>query len=73
MTDPVYTRREAQKLTPEILGQYRALVMKNNFEGFDQLLDKYGKHIPEEIKEELRDEFKHYAARALSWKWRNSR
>lgn len=70
MTEPVYTRREAQKLTREILGQYHALVMDNNFEGFNKLLARYGEYIPEEMKEELRDEFKHYAARALTWRWR---
>jgi hypothetical protein len=73
MTEPVYTRREAQRLTPEILRQYRALVMSNDFEGFDKLLGKYGEHIPEEAKEELRDEFRRYAARALAWRWRTPR
>lgn len=73
MTEPAYTRREAQKLTPEILGQYHALVMENNFEGFNKLLEQYGAHIPEGMKEELRDEFRHYAARALVWKWQTPR
>jgi hypothetical protein len=70
MTDSAYTRREKQQLTPEILGQYHALVMNNDFEGFNNLLERYGAHIPEDTKEELRDEFMHYAARALAWKWR---
>jgi hypothetical protein len=68
MIKPPYTRREAQKLTPEILGQYHALVMDNNFDGFDRLLAQY--NIPEETKQELRDDFKHYAAKALTWRWR---
>jgi hypothetical protein len=70
MTEPVYTRREAQKLTPEILRQYRTLVIGNDFEGFNKLLENYGKHIPEQTKEELRAEFRHHAVRALAWRWR---
>ncbi len=72
MSEPVYTRREAQRLTPAILGQYHALVMNNDFEGFEKLLAQYPQ-IPEEAKEELRDDFKRYAAKALIWKWRNPR
>jgi hypothetical protein len=35
------TRREAQKLTPEILGHYHDLLMANDFDGFDKLLEIY--------------------------------
>jgi hypothetical protein len=65
---PKQTRREAQKLTPEILGQYHTLVMNADFEGFDKLLDQYA--IEDDKKQELKDEFRRYAERALRAKWR---
>jgi hypothetical protein len=68
METPPQTRREAQKLTPEILGHYHDLLMANDFEGFEMLLEIY--KVPEELRDEQRQEFKHYAERILRRKWR---
>jgi len=71
MTKFVPTRREAQELTPEILGQYHDLLMTNDLAGFEKLLGTY--NVAEELREELRQEFMHYAERILRRKWRDSR
>ncbi len=70
MTKPVSTRREAQELTPEILGQYHDLLMTNDLAGFERLLEAY--NVAEELREELRREFMHYAERILRRKWHDS-
>lgn len=68
MTEPVQTRREAQRLTPEILGHYHDMLMANDLESFDKLMEVY--RVPEELREELRGEFTRYAARILRRRWR---
>jgi hypothetical protein len=68
MTESVHTRREAQKLTPEILGHYHDMLMANDLESFDKLMEVY--RVPEELREELRVEFTQYAERILRRKWR---
>lgn len=67
MTDQ-QTRRDAQRLSPEILGHYHDLLMANDFEGFDMLLETY--KIPEDQREEQRKEFRLYAERILRRRWR---
>lgn len=71
MTNPLGTRREKQKLAPEILGHYHDLLMANDFEGFDMLLEIY--KVPEELRDEQRQEFRHYAEKILQRKWRGRR
>ena len=71
MTKSVSTRREAQDLTPEILGQYHDLLMTNDLAGFDKLLETY--NVAEELRESQRQEFTRYAERILRRKWRGSR
>lgn len=71
MSEPAYTRREAQKLTPELLQQYHVLVWQNDFAGFDELLGRYD--IPEKTKEELRADFRLYAEKVLLRRWRSPR
>ena len=71
METPPHTRREAQRLTPEILGQYHDLLITNDLAGFERLLGKY--NVAEEIREEHRQEFMHYAERILRRKWRDPR
>jgi hypothetical protein len=61
------TRREIKALTPELLGHYHDLLMANDPEGFEKLLGI--NHVAEEVKEELRSEFKHYAERILRRHW----
>jgi hypothetical protein len=63
-----YTRREVQALTPKILGQYHDLLMTNDLAGLEKLLDAYG--IEERLREELRQEFMHYAEMLLRRRWR---
>lgn len=71
MTESVPTRREAQRLTPEILGHYHDMLMANDLEGFNKLLEVY--RVPEEAREELRQDFTRYAEEILRRKWRGSK
>jgi hypothetical protein len=71
MTNPPRTRREAHMLTPEILGHYHDLLMANDFDGFDMLLEIY--KVPQELREEQRQEFKRYAERILQRRWRDQK
>jgi hypothetical protein len=71
MIEPILTRREKRKLTPEILGHYHDLLMANDFEEFDMLLEIY--RVPEEQREEQRREFRLYAERILRRRWRGQR
>jgi hypothetical protein len=71
MTEPVHTRREAQRLTPEILGHYHDMLMANDVESFDKLMEVY--RVPEEAREELRKDFTRYAEEILRRKWRGSK
>jgi hypothetical protein len=68
MTESENTRREAQQLTSEILGQYHDLLMANDLDGFDKLMETYC--VPDELRKELREEFMQYAERILRRKWR---
>lgn len=63
-----YTRREARALMPEILGQYHDLLMTNDQAGLEKLLDVY--NVAEPLREELRQEFMHYAEMILRRRWR---
>jgi hypothetical protein len=65
---PEYTRRDVKRLSPEILGHYHGLVMRNDLETFNKLLEIY--RVPEELREELRHEFTQYAERILRRRWR---
>lgn len=71
MIKPPYTRREAQELTPEIMGQYHDLLMTNDLAGLEKILEAY--NVEEELKEEQRREFTQYAERILRRKWRGPR
>jgi hypothetical protein len=71
MTETPHTRREAQKLKPEILGHYHDLLMANDLDGFEKLLAIY--RVPEELREEQIREFTHYAERILRRKWRDQK
>jgi hypothetical protein len=66
-----YTRREKQRLTPEILGRYHALIMQGNLPEFEALLSQYEDHMPEETKRELIEEFTRISADALRRNWRS--
>lgn len=68
---PRYTRRDIQRLSPEILGHYHDLLMANDVESFDKLLAIY--HVPEEERDELRKEFTHYGERILRRHWRGQK
>lgn len=70
MSDRPYSRRDKKRLAPEILEQYHALVMNSDLAGFEKLLAQYAPYIDEQTKKELVEEFKRYAAKALSRKWR---
>jgi|HubBroStandDraft_5_1064220.scaffolds.fasta_scaffold568480_1 hypothetical protein len=71
MTESVPTRREAQRLTPEILGHYHDMLMANDLESFKKLLDVY--RVPEEAREELQKDFTRYAEEILRRKWHGSK
>jgi hypothetical protein len=65
-----HTRREIEALTPDILGRYHDLVIANDVDGFERILEIY--RVPDEQREELRREFRLYAARILRRRWRDS-
>jgi hypothetical protein len=65
---PKYTRRDVKRLSPEILGYYHDLLMRNDLETFNKLLEIY--RVPEELREELCREFTQYAERILRRRWR---
>jgi hypothetical protein len=72
MTDkPPQTRREVQALAPEILGHYHDMLMANDLDGFEKLLAIY--RVPQDLREELCDEFTRYAERILRRRWRGRR
>ena len=68
-----YTRRSAQQLTSDILGRYHDLLMKGDVAEFQRLLDLYQPAIDANVKADLIEEFKHYAARILRNRWRPSK
>jgi hypothetical protein len=68
-----YTRREAQRLTPEIMGCYHDLVMAGNLSEFERLLDLYQPGMDDKLREQMIEEFKHYAARIVRHRWRLSK
>jgi hypothetical protein len=73
MTTRPYTRREKQKLTPEILGRYHDLLMRNDVQGFEKLLAEYGPHISDAERHRQVERFKHYSAEILRRRWVPSR
>lgn len=73
MTTKPTTRREARKLTPEILGHYHDLLMRNDVDGFEKLLAQYAPALGDGQRQSLIDDFKHYAARILRHRWRPSK
>jgi hypothetical protein len=68
-----YTRRDAKRLSPEILGQYHALVMKGDVPSFEKLLDQYAPELPTETHKELVGEFTRLSVIALRKNWRPSK
>jgi len=73
MENPAYTRRQVKKLTPEVLGQFHALIMNQDVQGFENLLEKYNPYMSEQVIRQMTEMFKHYAARVLSSHWRPSK
>jgi len=67
MAKPPHTRREVATLSPEILGHYHDLLMRNDLEGFEMLLEIY--KVPVEEREELKKEFTRYGEKILRHKW----
>ena len=70
MSTAQHTRREKQRLTPEILEQYHALLMTNDVAGFERLLAQYAPGLDPRETEKQIEEFKRYAARILQHRWR---
>jgi len=66
---PTYTRRDVQRMKPDILGHYHELVMTNDFAGYEKLLDEY--RIPAEEREQLLKDFKHAVERVVRQHWRS--
>jgi len=73
MTLKPYTRRAAQELTSEILGQYHALIAANDLPGYERLLTQYQPGLDEETKRHLLEEFKLVAEQLLRRRWRTSK
>jgi hypothetical protein len=68
-TRPPYTRREAKKMQPDILGRYHDLVMAYDVAGYERLLDGYP-HITAEERTELVEDFKLVGELILKRRWR---
>jgi hypothetical protein len=64
-----YTRRDAKRLTHDLLGKYHALVVENSLEGFEELLSAYQPELSEEVKQELIRQFKLSAENVLRRNW----
>jgi hypothetical protein len=63
-----YTRRDVQKMKPDILGNYHNLVMLNDLAGYEKLLDEYPQITAEE-RDELVADFKLVAETVLRRRW----
>jgi hypothetical protein len=63
-----YTRRDKQRMAPDILGHYHEFVCANNQAGYERLLDEYG--ISGEERAELLADFKRDAEYVLRLRWR---
>jgi hypothetical protein len=68
-----YTRRDAWKLTKEVLGQFHAMILEGNLPGFEALLEQYQPALSAETKKELIEEFKRLSADAIRRNWRSSK
>lgn len=64
-----YTRREAERLSHDVLGRYHSLVVENNLTEFEELLSVYQPEMPEETKQELIRQFKLTAENVLRRNW----
>jgi hypothetical protein len=69
MAERVYTRREAQKMKPDIIRRYRDLVATNDLAGYEKLLDEY--HVEGEEQAELINDFTRDAELVLRRHWRH--
>ena len=66
---PEYTRRDVQKLAPDIRHRYRDLLMANDPSGYEKLLDEY--HIEGAERAELIADFTLGAELLLRRRWRS--
>jgi hypothetical protein len=56
-----YTRRDKQRLAPEIIAKFHDAGQRGDLEAFKRLLAEYGAHLPRPVKDELIEEFKRNA------------
>jgi hypothetical protein len=56
-----YTRRDKQRLAPEIIAKFHDAGQRCDLEAFKRLSAEYGAHLPREVKDELIAEFKRNA------------
>lgn len=57
-----YTRKDIEKLSPEIIAEYHEAGQRGDLQAFKRLLGKYGAHLPREVKDKLIEEFTQNAA-----------
>jgi hypothetical protein len=57
-----HTRRDVQKLSPQIIQEFHEAGQRGNEQAFKRLLGKYASHLPDEKKEELLEEFRMQSA-----------
>jgi hypothetical protein len=69
---PPYTRLDAQKETPDILGNYHNFVMASDFVGFEKFLDTYNT-ITKEERAELLTLFRLDVEKSVRRNWRGPR
>jgi hypothetical protein len=65
---PPYSRRDAKKMQPDILGRYHDLVMANDLPGYEKLLDQYPQITADERAGLIAD-FKHACELVLRKRW----
>jgi len=56
-----YTRKQIEKLSPEIIAEYHEAGQRGDLQAFKRLLGKYAAHLPKQVKDKLIEEFKQNA------------
>jgi hypothetical protein len=56
-----YTRRDKQRLAPEIIAKFHDAGQRGDVAVFKRLLAEYGAHLPRQVKDELIADFKRNA------------
>jgi len=56
------SRAEIAASKPELIAEFHKLVRENDLAGYKRFLGRNAAHVPREVKDQLIEEFKRYAA-----------